>query len=181
MFFSTRFVYIHIPRTGGTTLTDSFGCLTYVSKCVHHHKHDTAREIKTLVGSGLWDNAYKFTVMRNPVEICKSWFRHCVQYQPGGFETGDWVGYCQYLREIAWRGFVEQEVLTGRFVRKGGFLATYCNLPDIAVLSLPNAWQYLTGVTGHNPPQPRIGETRRLPIDGYEEAIMDHCHLDPTT
>lgn len=177
MMYCSKFVFIHIPRTGGSTLTNAFGGIPWISKSVHAHKHATAREARLVVGEEIWSTSYKFCIIRPPAEICRSWFRHCVTYLPTGIETGSWLTYCDRLRHIGWDGFVAEEVLTGRFVQLGGFVTHYCNLPDIHLLKFQAALDYLIQTTGFDPGiqsvMPSVSETIE-----HAEDINQHCLLD---
>jgi hypothetical protein len=76
MMYSADFIFIHVPRTGGTSLTNIFGVLPGVSKDVHFLKHAKASEIKRIIDEDVWNNAYKFSIYRENEEIAKSWYKH---------------------------------------------------------------------------------------------------------
>lgn len=61
------FIFIHINKTGGTSIISIIG--------KSFRKHLTAKEIIGYKGQQKWDNAYKFTVVRNP------WDRVVSQYK----------------------------------------------------------------------------------------------------
>ena len=52
------FIFIHINKTAGTSIGNAIGLP------VKHHQ--TAREIITSIGKDKWNEAYKFTLVRNP-------------------------------------------------------------------------------------------------------------------
>jgi len=53
-----EFVFIHITKTGGTSVVDVTGRA--------FRKHLTVKEVIKYVGKNRWDQVYKFTVIRNP-------------------------------------------------------------------------------------------------------------------
>ncbi len=179
MMHCNKFVFIHIPRTGGTSLTETFGVLPAVSKCVYEYKHATAREIRRLIGAKAWNNAYKFTVYRDPYEIIRSWYQHCLGFCDNGYASPDWLSYVDYVRTCSFNTFVELEVLSGRFVQRGGFLSTFCNLPDINVLSLAEAHDKLVEMTGYQPALPRVNASKPISIDdSCRKVIQEFCCFD---
>jgi chondroitin 4-sulfotransferase 11 len=52
------FIFIHINKTAGTSIGKAIGLP------VKHHQ--TAKEVIAGIGQAKWDNAYKFTLVRNP-------------------------------------------------------------------------------------------------------------------
>lgn len=86
------FVFIHIPKTGGTSIVSIFG--------EAFQKHNTAREVIDIIGRKRWDEVYKFSVVRNPWEKVHSWYKFRVKLnqskmsaRPISFK--DWVA-CTY-------------------------------------------------------------------------------------
>lgn len=74
MYWSDRLIFIHVPRTGGTLLTDAFGSLPNVSKDVWAHRHaraSTAREITGCMGARM------IAVYRSDEDIARSFYEHC--------------------------------------------------------------------------------------------------------
>ena len=71
---SLRFVFVHIPRTGGTSVEVALAAharrpigRTAHGNTVLPHKHDTALEIRALLGSE-WERYFRFSIVRNPWE-----------------------------------------------------------------------------------------------------------------
>jgi len=86
------FIFIHIPKTAGTSMTKIFG--------EAFQKHNTAKEVIEIIGKKKWNNAYKFAVVRNPWDKVLSWYKFRVKLdqskmasRPISFK--DWVA-CTY-------------------------------------------------------------------------------------
>jgi hypothetical protein len=63
MMWSTKFVLLHIPRTGGTLLTGTFGHPPWVCKDVLRHKHVPAKLARSrVVGPEVYDRAHVFCI-----------------------------------------------------------------------------------------------------------------------
>ena len=98
--YSKNFIYIHLDKTGGTSIEECltpyldfndilFGGVTlgqyledaylkyYGDKywSLGIHKHSTAEQIKKYVGS-FWDSSYKFSTVRNPIDIMLSLYHY---------------------------------------------------------------------------------------------------------
>lgn len=61
------FVFIHINKTGGTSVISNTGKA--------YRKHLTVKDVIKYVGQNKWDKAFKFTVVRNP------WAKVASQYK----------------------------------------------------------------------------------------------------
>ena len=69
---SHRFIYVHIPRTGGTSVEIALAACSRspVAMTAHQctvlpHKHATAAELRAIVGAE-WERYFRFSVVRNP-------------------------------------------------------------------------------------------------------------------
>jgi len=87
-----EFIFIHIPKTAGTSMTKIFG--------EAFQKHNTAKEVIEIIGKKKWNNAYKFTVVRNPWDKVFSWYKFRVKLNQSKMATKpisfkDWVA-CTY-------------------------------------------------------------------------------------
>lgn len=86
---SGKFVFIHIPKCGGTSLTEAIGQSIKL--------HDTATERRDKLGQERWDQLYKFSTVRHPYDRVASFYSfskntHYVrQSQIGELELSDWV------------------------------------------------------------------------------------------
>lgn len=57
-------IFIHIVKTAGTSIRHSLGFHPPQKEIVR--KHNDAATIISKIGQEKWDNAYKFTFIRNP-------------------------------------------------------------------------------------------------------------------
>ena len=64
-----RVVFIHIPKTGGTSVSDIIGPL----------EHRTAKEIQEIIGEKRWRDVYKFAFVRNPWDLVYSHYKFKVK------------------------------------------------------------------------------------------------------
>jgi len=63
----TNFVFIHIPKTAGTSIANLIG--------LYHKKHSTVKMVKQMLGLD-WYRAFKFTIVRNPYDRIVSQYEH---------------------------------------------------------------------------------------------------------
>lgn len=70
---SKRFVFVHIPRTAGTSVETALAAyarepvgFTVEANTVLSHKHSPAFELRAHVGPAFWDAAFVFSVVRDP-------------------------------------------------------------------------------------------------------------------
>jgi hypothetical protein len=86
------FVFIHIPKTAGTSITKIIG--------EPFQKHNTAKVVIDTIGRKQWENAYKFSVVRNPWDKVHSWYKFRVMHDQSKMKSRpisfkDWVA-CTY-------------------------------------------------------------------------------------
>ncbi len=79
-------IFIHIPRTGGTSIESAAGI-----SMGNEDKHLSASEIRENVGEEFWENAFKFSFIRNPWDRMISlynqpYFRNKTNYGNQGLE-----------------------------------------------------------------------------------------------
>jgi len=83
-----NYVFIHINKTAGTSIIDVIG--------KPFRKHLTAKAIIKVIGQKKWDEAFKFTVVRNPWDKVVSHYKHSIKVNSSNMaikpiEFGDWV------------------------------------------------------------------------------------------
>ena len=64
-----KIAYIHIPKTGGTSIARALGAKS--DRC--KYKHATIKGVKRVVGDD-FDDYFKFTFVRNPWDRIASWY-----------------------------------------------------------------------------------------------------------
>jgi hypothetical protein len=66
-----NYIFIHINKTAGTSIIEVIG--------KPFRKHLTAKEVINVIGQKKWDDAYKFTVVRNPWDKVVSQYKHNIK------------------------------------------------------------------------------------------------------
>jgi hypothetical protein len=154
MIRSDRFLFIHIPRTGGISVT------TALSQACHGAIVDTAAgrhafgfSIKQQIGNAAWRRLFRFTLIRSPWEIVASCYRlaqrdaQCMTDDGWLDVTPDWTqSWVDCVRRFradpSFEGYVHREVLSGRLgVAIGGFWRAWCcalNGSDLGVVPYYN-------------------------------------------
>jgi len=130
-----RFVFIHIPRTGGTSITRALLRATYPDAVVDmlELKHAGAEEIRRMVGRD-WGDCYRFCTVRSPWEIAASDYRlirqsaRGLRWDSGLHQMRRWIEHVRHVATLDFGQFVEMFYLTRATarVRPGGFWPTYC-------------------------------------------------------
>ena len=82
-----EFVFIHINKTGGSSIEQALGCST---------EHKTAVEKRKELGKDAWKNFFSFTIVRNPWDRAVSHYHYRVQTNQTGLGTraisfNEWV------------------------------------------------------------------------------------------
>jgi len=67
-----NFVFVHVPKTGGTSIRHLLEPLCAKNITSHH----TALDIRSIIGSSKYDKALSFTVIRNPWDRLVSLYHH---------------------------------------------------------------------------------------------------------
>lgn len=70
-------IFIHIPKTGGTSVEHAFG---FDYAMLGDRKHQTPQECIAEVGREIWDRYFKFTFIRNPWDRMVSWWMYTVHF-----------------------------------------------------------------------------------------------------
>ncbi len=73
-------IFVHIPRTGGTSIEHAFGVYhDKPSPALVYKKHHTPQECMDELGAEVWNNYFKFTFIRDPWERMVSWWAYKTQ------------------------------------------------------------------------------------------------------
>ena len=88
-----NYVFIHINKTAGTSIINIIG--------KPFRKHLTVKDVIHVIGQKKWDEAYKFTVIRNPWDKVVSHYKHNIKMNVTNMakkkiEFKDWVA-CTYV------------------------------------------------------------------------------------
>ena len=75
-------IFIHIPKTGGTSILRMFGLelevkdfdIYYHQDEIFEYDHATAQFLKSLIDARIWEGSYKFALTRNPYDRLVSEF-----------------------------------------------------------------------------------------------------------
>ena len=136
-----RFLFIHIPRTGGTSITEALLRAAHPHAIVDNFdlKHAGAERIREAIVypqplDRQWDRLYRFCVVRSPWEIAASDYRNIRRCARGLTWDAplrwqrDWCNHIRHVATLDFGQFVEIFYLTRATarVRPGGFWPTYC-------------------------------------------------------
>lgn len=127
------FILVHVPRTGGTSLTLALSRrLPHATVDWHEGKHRTARELSRL---RLWSEALVVAFWRPPHEILASWYAnactwfrryHRVPRIPDQRPpTRAWVAYATDLASLSFDEWLERDVWTGKWPPSVTFRETW--------------------------------------------------------
>lgn len=148
---SKKYIFVHIQKTAGTSVMealarglawndleigDGMDLRSYMAR-YRLHKHIAGREIREVVGRGVWDSYFKFAFVRNPYDRAVSLYTYI-----RGLVEGK--GYRVHLRHLPikrWRGDrlwiwpLTQAYLESRdfseFIRHGKYLEDSGTKPQV--------------------------------------------------
>lgn len=97
-----KLIFIGIPRTGTLTVRQVLDAHTahplmpqdqdFALPLGHEQRvdHATARELRAHLGEQVWQDYFKFTIVRNPWDRVASWF-NCDYFRRQGISFEDWL------------------------------------------------------------------------------------------
>lgn len=86
---NSKFIFIHIPRTGGTSIEGAFNI--EMSYNDYSEKHLKASETKQLISDKIWDDYFKFSIVRNPYSRLVSCWKRGFYYPKNTGNLYDFV------------------------------------------------------------------------------------------
>jgi len=146
--FRHRFVFVHLERTGGTSLHSALlpflGPQDLVAdqgrraRSVNgYHKHDPAREILRKLGERTWQSFFKFTFERNPWDKIRSLYHRGYTRSLAARGLKSWpqalwggpLAFPTWFRARVW----EARLLRAGHIRLPHDYAHYADGPDVLV------------------------------------------------
>ncbi len=140
---SHRFIFIHVPKTAGTSITGMLSKLTryndlelggtklgeaiapFYRERFGLAKHSTVAEVREVVGANVWDSYFSFTFVRNPYLRSLSTFFYLRNQIARGAE---WIGGSRkksaLIQAIAGAADFNEFVLAGWLDREGEALGS---------------------------------------------------------
>jgi len=173
MMWSNRFVFIHIPRTGGDSLTAAFQHHLAISRDMYQWKHARASSVRATLVSEQWDHAEKFTVIRHPWDMVVSWYNHAMTWHEDGdrdWAAPYWERFTARAATLGFARFVEDHL---RFLHGLSHYEYYCNAPGIEPLTLDQAYRRLCEITGAAPELPHCNASRQFASPDRHGPLYD--------
>lgn len=107
-------IFIHIPKTGGTSITCGLG-IEQTKENLHGTElsHLTANQIKERIDQGIWHQFFKFAVVRNPFDrLVSEW---AYQKKPRSFKDFALGFSITSTHFVPQHNFINDEVEVYRF------------------------------------------------------------------
>ena len=154
---SKQFVFVHIPKTGGTSMTHALqeiiqwndivcGGTSYGRQLKNVWgqrwgvgKHSPASEIRSLVGNEVWRDYFTFTVVRHPIRRALSMYR----WTEREIEKQGWRRWARFFssrfRNEVWEwptvvAYLETNSFS-EYIRHSGFLDDQIGTPQYTHIS----------------------------------------------
>jgi hypothetical protein len=103
-----QFVFVHVPKTGGDSISAALSGLSEVDGSTGRSKHWSARRIREthFSDSEAWGDYFSFGVVRNPWEQVHSDYWFCRQSEVPSEAFGSWRDKVKRSKEISFSEFV---------------------------------------------------------------------------
>lgn len=119
-----RFIFLHVPKTAGTSVTAWLSAYTGWNDielgATHYgeqiqpiygqrfklHKHSPASQVSRIVGQEIWANYYKFAIVRHPLDRLVSAFHFYQEWQHPGVAPAK---ECKDLGEFLNSAYFDQD------------------------------------------------------------------------
>jgi hypothetical protein len=193
-----KFLFIHIPRTGGTSITAALaGAYPRASVDAFAGKHATGLTIRGGFWIDDWESLFRFTVVRNPWEIIGSDYRWTLARAREMDETTymgcDPIWLSKMRRTSAYRDFADfvwHEYLgEWGYILPGGFWRTYCldfcghelGIETFRFEELDRAWETIrrrVGTASAELPRLNVGDGSVTWTRPLTEAVRALCWID---
>ena len=85
------FVFIHINKTAGVSITRAIG-LPY------NRQHLTAKEVIKIIGKEQWEKAYKFTIVRNPWDKVVSHYKYKIKINQANLKDNP-ISFSEWVKK----------------------------------------------------------------------------------
>lgn len=85
-----KFLFLHLPKTGGTSINSSLSKYCDKSSGSAYSKHASLGEMKSAIGDKSFDEYFKFTIIRNPWDRVLSLYFWGIQIKPGRGIQSNW-------------------------------------------------------------------------------------------
>lgn len=135
----TKCIFVHIPKTGGTSIEEAFG---YSYSDLMYEKHLTPEEYVSEFGQDIWDSYFKFTFVRNPWDRMVSWLSYMQQISLS--KDPNLTMECMLQKEDEWHIYGRQQKwlnvdydFVGFFENLNEDFDTVCKLIGVKFKELP--------------------------------------------
>lgn len=134
-----KIIFIHIPKTAGTSITDllkdnttnkkfrynNHGKLRVLPDILDYHKHSSSSRYEKLLGENLYSEYFKFTFVRNPWDRMVSWFEYARLGRPyNATEFERWIDMVEARSDDQMHKFMENGI------KKVDFIGRFENLEE---------------------------------------------------
>jgi len=104
-----RFVFVHVPKTGGDSISEALRPHAEIDESAGRAKHWSARHIRDRMFGGKsnrWGDFLSFGVVRNPWEQVHSDYHFCRSHEAPAGEVGGWREKVIRCKQIDFAQFV---------------------------------------------------------------------------